>query len=239
MIDPISETVRLQNIVCHDGERKYYRFRGGQFYGGIASADCIGCMLDCVYCWSQKPRKHPEGTGHSYSARQVAEKLVKIAYHQHYNKVRITGNEPTLCKEHLLEVIQNIPNNLLFILETNGLLIDAEYALALSKFSNIHVRVSLKGATSNLFSRITGAPPEFFDSQLHSLKVLVDKNISCNAAIMYNFLDQNMIVTLRRALFNIHPSLVSNLEFETLIQYPWISKALTERGIQAFINSSL
>ncbi|MEM7814128.1 MAG: hypothetical protein QXK48_00900 [Candidatus Aenigmatarchaeota archaeon] len=32
--------------------RKYYRFIPAKFYGGIASVDCVGYNLCCVYCWS-------------------------------------------------------------------------------------------------------------------------------------------------------------------------------------------
>ena len=53
------ETAKLQHLVCKNGARKYYRFRASHYYRGIASADCIGCMLDCVFFWSQKPRKIP------------------------------------------------------------------------------------------------------------------------------------------------------------------------------------
>jgi len=31
--------------VCNERKRKYYRFRAARFYGGIATADCMGCNL--------------------------------------------------------------------------------------------------------------------------------------------------------------------------------------------------
>ena len=109
MINPLEEAERIRKIVCKNKERKYYRFRAGLFYGGIASADCVGCNLDCAYCWGQKPRKNPEKICKFYSSEKVASRLIGIARKKGYQQVRITGNEPTLCKYHLLEVISLIP----------------------------------------------------------------------------------------------------------------------------------
>jgi uncharacterized Fe-S cluster-containing radical SAM superfamily protein len=33
-------------VICKGNKRKYYRFRAGRFYGGIATADCMGCNMD-------------------------------------------------------------------------------------------------------------------------------------------------------------------------------------------------
>jgi uncharacterized Fe-S cluster-containing radical SAM superfamily protein len=63
--------------------------------------------------------------------------------------VRISGGEPTLAKEHLLKVLDLISRDFQFILETSGILFgyDDDYARALSKYSNVYVRVSFKGTT--------------------------------------------------------------------------------------------
>src|SRR3990172_750148 len=49
-------------------------------------------------------------------------------------RVRISGNEPTIGWEHLIDVLARIPKDLLFILETNGILLgaDPDYAEDLS-----------------------------------------------------------------------------------------------------------
>ncbi|MEM4889814.1 MAG: molybdenum cofactor biosynthesis protein MoaA, partial [Thermosphaera sp.] len=43
------QVTRLRNGVL---ERRYYRFRGGRWYGGIATGDVVGCNLRCKFCWS-------------------------------------------------------------------------------------------------------------------------------------------------------------------------------------------
>ena len=47
-----------------------------------------------------------------------------------YNQLRISGNEPTIARDHLIRVLELIPKNLLFILETNGILIGADETYA-------------------------------------------------------------------------------------------------------------
>jgi len=232
MIDPFKEAERLKKIVCDGKKRKYYRFRASLFYGGIASADCVGCFLDCAYCWSEAPRKFPEKIGKFYSPCQVAQNLIKIAKKHHYFKVRISGNEPTLSKDHLLEVISLIPENFLFILETNGILIDREFAKKLSRFKNLHVRVSLKGANEKMFSLVTSALPEFFNFQLLALENLMAFNVSCRPAIMIDLYDQKDLEEIKRKLNSIDPSLVENLEEERLIFYPFVKERLKKRGIK-------
>lgn len=232
MIDPLKEAERLRKIVCQGEKGKYYRFRGGNFYGGIATADCVGCILDCAYCWSFYPRKNPEKVGKFFSPKEVAERLMRISKRKGYKNVRISGNEPTLCKEHLLKVISLIPKELTFILETNGILIDEDFAKDLSKFKNLYVRVSIKGANEEMFSKITRAKPEFFQYQLRALKYLVKNKIDCRTAIMIDLFNEKDLAEIKKRLSEINPYLAEDLEFETLIIFPFVEKNLRERKIE-------
>ena len=139
-----------------------------------------------------------------------------------------------MCKDHLLEIIHLIPADLLFILETNGILIDDDYAKSLAAFPHIHVRVSLKGGTPTLFSQITARPPKYFDLQLRSLRALLKHKVSCHPAVMLDFLNSNDFKHLQTLLATISPSLVTDLEFETLIHYPTINSALKKKNIPLF-----
>jgi len=232
MINPFEEAERIRKIVCKNTKRKYYRFRGGDFYGGIACGDCIGCFLNCAYCWSKFPRENPEKVGEFFTPKEVAERLLRIAKRKGYEKVRISGNEPTLCKEHLLEVISLIPENFLFILETNGILIDEDFAKELTKFENLHVRVSVKGANEIMFSKITGAEAKFFKYQLLALENLVKFNVSCHPAIMVELYSEEELSEIKEKLSKIHPTLAENLEFEYLILFPFVVENLKKRGIK-------
>ncbi len=230
--DPFELADFLRGKVCKDSSRKYYRFRGGRFYGGISAADCVGCIFDCVFCWSYKPRCNPDTIGKFYSSKHVVEKLLEIARKNHYNKVRITGNEPTLCREHLLEVLEYIPNDILFILETNGILLDEDYTKALKPFKqHLHVRVSLKGVTEEQFFFITAMAGRFLEFQFKALQHLIVQGISCNAAIMSELLDEEKLLILLEKLKSIDLNLAKNLEMEGLIMYPFIEDELARRGL--------
>jgi len=75
MYNPIELTEKIERIVCKDKEKKYYRFRPTGFYGGIATADTVGCNLRCKFCWSTNSVWKPTNTGKFYSPEDIAESL--------------------------------------------------------------------------------------------------------------------------------------------------------------------
>lgn len=230
--DPLELAEQLRSEVCKNGSRKYYRFRGGRFYGGIAAADCVGCVLDCVFCWSYKPRCNPGEAGKFYTAKHVVEKLMAIARKNGYNKIRITGNEPTLCRPHLLEVLEYVPEDMLFILETNGILLDRDYVQALSPFKHhLHVRVSLKAVTAEQFEHVTAMAGSYVDYPFRALKYLTTAGISCNAAIMGELLDEGNFRVLVNKLQAVDNDLAQSLELESLMLFPFVEEELARRGL--------
>jgi uncharacterized Fe-S cluster-containing radical SAM superfamily protein len=231
--DPAILTSDIARIVLNDGQRKYYRLaRAGRWYGGIATADCCGCNLRCLYCWSGKPRDHVDDVGEFYGPFEVAQALIAMAEKHRYGLVRISGNEPTLGRDHLLNVIHAIEaSGLAFILETNGLLLDLSLAKALSTHSNLHVRVSLKGTDPAEFTRLTGALPEYYNKQLTALENLLVSGVSCHAAAMISFSPPEKIQHLRETLQMIHPDLERDLEEETVLLYPPVVERLKEAGL--------
>ncbi len=232
MFDPIGMARTTRDVVCRGDRRKYYRFRPARFYGGIATADCVGCCLRCVYCWSWQEVTHPERSGEWQSPEQVAGTLVGIAHRKRYGKLRISGNEPTIGREHLVEVLARIPKDLLFILETNGILLGAapDYAEELSRFPNLHVRVSLKGTCEEEFSRLTGAVPESFLLQLNALENLLRHKVSVHAACMTSFSAAGSVSALRKRLRSIHPAL-AEFEAEELILYRDVAERIRKLNL--------
>ena len=237
MYDPLKLSKRVEKLVTKEingkAYRKYYRFRPARFYGGIASADCVGCNLRCVYCWSNDPAR--EGMiGQFYSPEEVSGRLIRIADKYGFKRVRITGNEPTISKKHLIQVLENIPSRITFILETNGILIgnDESYARELSEFDNLHVRVSLKGCNEEEFSKLTGAKPEAFRLQLKALEFLLVNDVSCHPAVLIDLAKKENLMRLRERLKKIDESLAEELEYETLILYPHVVKRLKQAGFK-------
>jgi uncharacterized Fe-S cluster-containing radical SAM superfamily protein len=149
--------------------------------------------------------------------------------------VRISGNEPTLHRSHLLQVLQLIPKEIKFILETNGILIghDPSYAKDLSRFPNLYVRVSLKGACAEDFTRLTGAMPEGFTLQLKALENFLEEGVDCFPAVMTNFSSQEKIRNLRQKLKDIRSDF-ADFEEEELILYPFVVDHLEKAGLKQF-----
>ena len=232
MYDPVELAREMESVVCRGEERKYYRFRSARFYGGIATADCLGCSLRCLFCWSWNTLRKADSMGHFHSPSQAARKLTRIDRRARFHQVRLSGNEPTLGKEHLLLVLREIPGDLRFILETNGILLghDRDYARELSGFSNLHVRVSLKGAGEAEFSLLTGARPEGFRLQLEALENLRQHGVSCHPSIMGGFGSGadtgSLAASLREIGFE-----PDDIEIEELILYPEVERRLRKAGI--------
>ncbi|MEX2705576.1 MAG: radical SAM protein [Candidatus Freyrarchaeum guaymaensis] len=227
----------MEPVVVRGEMKKYYRFRGGRWYGGIATADCCGCPLRCVFCWGAEPRDNPRRCGEFYTPEQVFKKLTGIARKRGYTMLRISGNEPTLGREHLFRVLELVDRTgYLFILETSGVLIDTEYAERLSEFENVHVRVSLKGASEEEFSTLTGAKPEGFQLQLNALRNLVDQGVSCHASVMSSFSTRENMQKLLNRLAEIDARLASELEQEIVILYPRVAKRLARAGIKPYTS---
>jgi uncharacterized Fe-S cluster-containing radical SAM superfamily protein len=232
MYDPIALAKDIQRQVIRGNQRKYYRLaRGGRFYGGIAASDCLGCQLKCIFCWSSQRDKYAT-IGQFYSPEDVFSALVRCARKNGYRRLRISGNEPTLARDHLLEVLERVEKtDYLFILETNGLLIDTDYAKDLAKFKNLHVRVSLKGTHPEEFHRLTGANPEAFHYQIRALESLVSENVVVHPACMLSFSDREDLHDLLRMLEKISSRLVGEFEEESVFLYPHVEKTLRRAGM--------
>jgi uncharacterized Fe-S cluster-containing radical SAM superfamily protein len=202
--DPLELARETEKIVTREGpeglERKYTDFYSVPVYRGIATGYAVGCCLRCVYCWSNWSRDFPERFGRFYSPKEVAQRLFEaaeqgIAISNYWrkaipkiNKLRLSGCEPTLGKEHMLSVLEHIQkSNHLFYLETNGILFgaDRDYVKKLSRFSRfIYVRVSLKAATPEGFTQHTGAIGEYCELPFRALRRLLDEGIYARAAAM-------------------------------------------------------
>ncbi len=240
--DPVARHKAVEKLVVRvvDGvqERKYWRFRYGRWYGGIVTADAIGCGLFCKFCWVSDPIMFgPAEAGRFYKPEKVAEILIRMAKKRGLNKVRVSGAEPTIGKRHLLSLLKNFTGrNLLFILETNGILIgyDPTYAEELSNFPFVHVRVSLKGCNEEEFSYLTGAKPEGFRLQLRALENLLDYGVSCHPAVMASFSSEENVRKLLSVLRGISSEMAENLEIEYVILYPNVRRKIRKYRLRYY-----
>jgi uncharacterized Fe-S cluster-containing radical SAM superfamily protein len=230
--DPVKRAEEVAKIVSREDQRKYYRFRSARFYGGIATADCVGCCLHCLFCWSWSQVVKPGRFGQFYDPQDVAGRLETILRKKRFRRVRVSGNEPTVAWDHLVKVIELLRKDVFFILETNGILIghDDGYAKDLARFDNLYVRVSLKGCTEEEFSYLTGAVPEGFALQLQALENLSRAGVRAHPAAMISFSPPENIRALRKRLKEIAPE-YGDPEIEELALYGDVEKRLRRAGI--------
>lgn len=219
-------------------ERKYYRIRPARWYGGIVTADCVGCGLVCRFCWvSDVVMFHPADVGRFYTPKSVADGLVKLARKRGLNQLRVSGGEPTIGKLHLLQLLDWLQGKgYSFILETNGIPIasDENYARDLSKYDFVHVRVSLKVCNESEFNMLTGAKPEGFTLQLKCLQNLTKAGVSCHPSVMASFSPKKSLYSLTQRLKQISQSLAENIEIEELILYPHVINRIQKHGLKYF-----
>lgn len=187
--NPIELYKKTEKIVCRDSNRKYTKFYCTGVYGGISTGYTVGCCLKCVFCWVNWSRDFPYKYGRFYSPKQVYERLLKNAKFRIVKKFRISGGEPTICKEHLLKVLDlATKGDYLFILESNGIILgyDKNYVKELSKYSkdNLHIRISLKAGDEEGFQRRTGAIGEYYILPFLTIQNLMKNNISFHVASM-------------------------------------------------------
>ena len=242
LYDPIQRHLAIEKLVTRRGpdgqEKKYYRIRPARWYGGIVTADCVGCGLLCRFCWvSDVVMFRPADVGRFYTPGKVAESLVALAKKRGLDLLRVSGGEPTLGKPHLLQLLDNLQGKgYRFILETNGIPIayDGSYASSLSKYDFVHVRVSLKGCSEKEFAMLTGAKPEGFTLQLKALQNLRDVGVSCHPSVMASFSPRKGLQQLVRRLRQISPSLAEELEIEELILYPHVIRRVQKYRLKYY-----
>ncbi|MEM2925049.1 MAG: radical SAM protein [Methanocellales archaeon] len=202
--DPLELARITEKLVTRQGknglERKYVGIYSAPVYRGIATGYAAGCCLRCIYCWTDWSRDYPEKFGVFYSPKEVAERLFKAARegitapgwerfkHLKVNKLRLSGCEPTIGKEHLLTLLEYVENSSYpFYLETNGIIlgVDRDYVKKLARFSKfLYVRVSFKAATPDGFTQRTGAIGKYYELPFKALKYLLDEGIYARAAAM-------------------------------------------------------
>ena len=158
--------------------------------------------------------------------------LTAIARKRGFQQVRISGNEPTIGRKHLIGVLKALPKDLVFILETNGILIgyDRSYAEELANFENLCVRVRLKGANELEFATLTGAKPEGFELHIKALEKLHKAGVNAQPAVMVSFLMPESLSQLRTRLGHIDRGF-EHFETEELVLYGDVEQRLKKADL--------
>jgi uncharacterized Fe-S cluster-containing radical SAM superfamily protein len=237
--NPKELLARTEELVCSGNKRKYTDFYATGVYGGIATGYTVGCCLRCIFCWVDWSRDFPEQFGDFYTPEEAFKHITDAAIKFKVHKLRISGAEPTVGKEHLLQLLELVEASefKLFILETNGITfgIDKDYVKAIAKFEKPHIRVGLKAGNANGFTKRTGAAGEFFELPFSGIKNLLDAGASFHVASMSadeRFMEKTEREQLIRKLRDIEPTLLENLEEEVVDPYRTTIERLKHAGIE-------
>lgn len=218
----------MEAIVMQDQKRKYYRFRASRHYGGIVTADAVGCPFLCAYCWNYGRNESPERFGEFCSADDVVEKLTSIARRKKISLFRMSGAEPVLGTasfDHLLQVLKAGR----FIIETNGLIFGARPDLAerLGGLS-VAVRISIKGWDGQSFELVSGAKSDCFKYPLIALKTLIGAGVDAWPAVMGDLFGTEGIRRLAALMEEM--GIRTRIETEYLERYPFVVSNIRQRG---------
>ena len=234
--DPIKLTKSTEKIVIDDNKRKYVNLaRNLRFYGGIISATEVGCNLRCKFCFSHDPVKKPMVTGRFYTPKQVFDALSKAAYKKGYKLISASASEGTLGKKHLFELLDLVDqSDLIYVLETNGMTLgnDPEFCKELSRFKNLHVRVSIKGCSEDEFHTLTSAKKSYYQLPYKALDSLIENKVSCNACLSISFSNKNDIDKAKQKLYKIAPGILKSLELEYITLFPKVLKELNKHKLK-------
>ena len=228
--DPVLLAKTTEKVVIDGNKRKYARLaRSLRFYGGTTSATEVGCNLRCKFCFSDKPVRKPHSTGRFYTPQQVFNALKKNAEKHGHKLISASASEGTLGKQHLFELLELVDkSNFIYVLETNGMTIghDPEFAKELSRFSNLHVRVSIKGTNKEEYVRLTGAMSSSYDLPFKALEYLMNAGVSCNVCLSISFSSPENIKKAESRLAAIRPGLLKSLEKEHITLFPKVYQRL-------------
>ncbi len=233
--DPIALAVATEKVVIAGNRRKYANLaRPLRFYGGTSSATEVGCNLRCKFCFSDRPVRKPGTTGKFYTPQQVFDALDASAKKHGHKLISASASEGTLGRQHLFELLELVDQSeYVYVLETNGMtLSDAEFAQQLTRFSNLHVRVSIKGTNPDEYARLTGAIPSSYELPYRALKNLIDAGVSCNACLSLSFSTESGLDQAKARLAAVHPGLLISLEEEYITLFPKVAKRLREEGLR-------
>jgi uncharacterized Fe-S cluster-containing radical SAM superfamily protein len=237
--NPVERAKEVENLVMKNLERKYYRFRYARYYGGIATADAVGCCFLCCYCWNYLRNSNPEKFGEFYSPEKASEKILQIMKKKGVNKVRVSGAEPILGEksfEHFCKLVEKIYSeepSAEFILETNGLILglNEKFCKKLAGYP-ILVRVSIKGWDEKSFEKISGAEGKFFVYPLKAIRNLQDYGVEAWPAVMQEIFGYEGIKILEKKLKEF--GIKGEIEIEYLEKYPFVIQNLEKRGIKIY-----
>lgn len=173
-----------------ESKLRIYRFQHNRFYGGVATAFCGECNIECVYCYSQNQRN----TGKFLSAEEIGARLIRLAEKNNTPFCRISGGDPFPKFDELFKVIEYVHQNSdkVFVVETNGIEIGRDEniprRLAGLDTDRLLIRVCVKHIIPAKFALMTQMPTgDGCGETFQGLKWMREYNVTHVLAFMEDF----------------------------------------------------
>jgi len=241
--DPLQRTKVVESLVMQGERRLYYRFRAARYYGGIVTADTLGCCFLCAFCWNFARNLDPAQYKDFFRPDEAARRMLEIAKRKSLNLFRISGAEPILGEkslDHLVEVLRLIfqeKPDAAFVIESNGFYLGLHPDLIEKlQFENLWIRIGLKGIDKESFSRITGAEEKNFRYPLSALSALEEQGIKYRPALMGELFPYKDVSRFELSLQRL--GIRAPLELESLENYPFVQKNMRERNLHQFMRKT-
>ena len=109
---------------------------------------------------------------------------------------------------------------------------DINFAKELSRFKNLHVRVSIKGCNSSEYQKLTNATKESYELPYKALNNLIQNKVSCNACLSASFSTEQTIKDAKNKLYSIAPGILKSLEIEHITLFPKVLNRLKSYNIK-------
>lgn len=158
--------------------RRYHRFRHSTHDDSVV-ADCIGSNLRCAHEWGWcEGILDDPSAGTFYTPDEVIEELLGIAEGHNCTSARITGMEPVMGDDHLIEVAQRLDDHGMDLrIDTNGMLLDHEYLRRLEDACDLSIRLSFKGHDPQSFEKLAGVHRSWFMNQVRAFLACHDSDV--------------------------------------------------------------
>lgn len=204
-------------------------------YNKVFTIQLAGCDYDCNYCYVPKELNvaNPKLGGY-FSAKEILDHFLAAKEKSivPMNTVRISGGNPTIAPEIIIDIYREIEKRKLNIyIWVDSNLSTFQYMKSLGpemidilKQKNVGIVGCFKGIIEEDFSLITGVVPENYKIQFETAKWLIDSGADFYVylpALAYGENIENNLRKFIERLRRINKNLPLRVEVLEIIDYPW------------------
>ncbi len=203
-------------------------------YSKVFTIQLSGCDFDCNYCYVPKQINiaNPE-LGRYFSAKEIVSFFLsaKQKSKEPMNIIRISGGNPTIVPEIIIDIYNEIKNRQLNVylwidsnLSTSKYLEDlGDEIKNILKQKNVGVVGCFKGTNKNDFAIITGAEEKYYEEQFKTAKWFLncgtDFYVYLPALVYKNNIEEKLNVFIEK-LKKLNKNLPLRTEVLEIIDYP-------------------